>query len=71
MEADGAVCLPAAGRRNGSKVSIVGDVGFYWSSTAHDSSRAYDVYFDSGDVSPDYYETRSFGFSVRLITESK
>lgn len=71
MEAAGAVCLPAAGRRNGSNVSIVGDSGFYWSSTAHDSSRAYDVYFDSGDVSPDYYEARSFGFSVRLITESK
>lgn len=71
MEAAGAVCLPAAGRRNGSNVSNVGDYGYYWSSSAYDENYAYDVLFNSDDVTPDYHDLRSRGFSVRLITESK
>ena len=64
------VFLPAAGSRNGSNVNHVGDLGFYWSSTANDEISAYDVYFDSFDVYPDL-DSRNFGCSVRLITESK
>ena len=71
MEAAGAVCLPAAGYRDGSIVYYVGDYGLYWSSTADDEDVAYDVYFNSIDVSPDDSDSRGLGYSVRLITESK
>ena len=71
MESAGAVFLPAAGRRAGSLVSVVGVSGFYWSSTAIDEYRAYLVGFDSSSVYPDYRGHRNLGFSVRLITESK
>ena len=68
---DGVVFLPAAGYRYGSSFSLVGDYGFYWSSTAYDEDSAYDVIFDSYDVSPDDFGYRFDGSSVRLITESK
>ena len=71
MQAAGAVCLPAAGDRDGSHVIHVGVYGFYWSSTAYGESRAYNVRFDSYDVYPDDLDYRDGGFSVRLITESK
>ena len=67
---DGVVFLPAAGSRDGSDVDVVGGSGLYWSSTADDEILAYLVFFDSFNVLPDYYGTRSLGFSVRLITES-
>ena len=75
MEDAGAVCLPAAGLRNGSLVNSVGGDGFYWSSTAYDYDKndAHDVYFGysmSGFiVVPDSRGHRYYGFSVRLITE--
>lgn len=63
------VMIPAAGLRGGSPVGYVGGHGYYWSSTAFDSLRAYLVLFDSYAVSPNYYGDRDFGYSVRLITE--
>lgn len=65
------VFLPAAGARDGSEVGTVGSRGFYWSSTAFDEGKAYNVAFQSGPVLPDFRGSRSNGFSVRLITESK
>ena len=70
-EAAGLVCLPAAGYRYGSLVSYIGDGGYYWSSTAIGSSIACNVYFSSRDVSPVNYDFRSYGRSVRLITDVK
>lgn len=70
-EAKGLVCLPAAGARDGSGVYYVGDYGIYWSSTAHGSNIACSLYFNSYDFLPDHNDYREFGFSVRLITESK
>ncbi len=67
----GIVFLPAAGSRSGSSVSNVGRLGYYWSSSAYDGNFAYDVYFNSSSVSPGSYDSRYYGFSVRLITESK
>ena len=65
------VFLPAAGHRDGSNVYYVGDNGLYWSSTALDEYYAYNVFFKSNLVHPDDNDSRLFGFSVRLITESK
>ena len=67
FESAGCVFLPAAGRRNGTSVYTVGSYGGYWSSTAHGTGIAYDVYFylDSVDPAKDY--ERVYGFSVRLV----
>ena len=71
MEQAGCVFLPAAGLRFGSKVSFVGDNGYYWSSTAFDGNFAYFVYFLSSKVCPGEYDYRLNGYSVRLVTEVK
>ena len=65
------VFLPAAGYRDGSDVDLVGDYGYYWSSTASDEDHAYDVVFLSFDVNPGRGDGRSHGYSVRLITDVK
>ena len=69
-EAAGLVCLPAAGSRSGSDVGDVGRFGTYWSSSAYGSTYACYVSY-SYVVYPDFNGYRSYGLSVRLITESK
>ena len=69
MESAGAVFLPAAGYRDGSNVDSVGDIGYYWSSTAYSNNIAYLVRFKSGDVYPGNYVLRNYGCSVRLVTD--
>ena len=75
MENAGAVCLPAAGFRNGSNgnafVFNVGNHGYYWSASPNNGYFAYDLYFNSGNVNPSDFNTRSQAYSVRLVTESK
>ena len=72
MQAAGAVCLSAAGARDGSSVNYVGDVGGYWSSTALDNYGACYVFFSSLGVAPDSGgNRRDLGFSVRLISDVK
>lgn len=67
FESAGCVFLPAAGRRNGTSVYTVGTYGGYWSSTAHGTGIAYDVYFYSDSVDPAKDYERVYGFSVRLV----
>ena len=68
MEDNGAVFLPAAGCRGGSDVYFVGSYGGYWSSTPYDENYAYNPYFNSDYLNPQYYSgIRSYGFSVRLV----
>ena len=68
FESAGCVFLPAAGWRNGTEVKSVGSYGAYWSSTAYGTEYAYHVYFNSdGGMSPDGYNGRSSGYSVRLV----
>ena len=71
LAADNLVFLPAAGGRDGSDVYNVGGLGYYWSSSALGELRAYRVDFDSDDVAPAEDDYRGYGYSVRLITESK
>ena len=66
-ESAGCMFLPAVGVRDGSNVSVTGDSGFYWSSTRHDSNRAYSILFENAPLSS-YSVYRYRGCSVRLVT---
>ena len=74
MEANGAIFLPASGRRAGNAVTYVGLRGGYWSTTASGDANAVGPYIWS--VAPgtpgtesdyDYYFVRTVGLSVRPI----
>lgn len=67
MEVNGAVFLPAAGKRSGTSVTTVGSEGAYWSSTSVSSSNAYCSYFNSGSLNSSYSRGKSTGYSVRLV----
>jgi hypothetical protein len=69
MEAAGAVFLPAAGRRYGTGMSVVGSYGGYWSSTANNVNSAWYVNFYEDEVNPDGHHLRYYGQSVRLVCE--
>ena len=75
MEAAGAVCLPAAGFRDGNigltNVFSAGSIGFYWSASSSGDDGAFDLNFISGDVTPCRLGLRYRAYSVRLVTESK
>ena len=68
LEAAGAVFLPAAGDRDGTYVYNVQGYGRYWSATEGTSSRAYCLYFLSGDASV-FSLDRNYGRSVRLVKD--
>ena len=74
MESAGAVFLSAAGYRNGSSIGeYIGFVGYYWSSTARSGGvNAFDVTFNEYQVIANSFTNgRSYGKSVRLVTEVK
>lgn len=68
LESAGAVFLPAAGDRRGSRVYGVQRYGFYWSATERNSSSAntLEFYFDEGLMEFKYRES---GLSVRLVKD--
>lgn len=68
MEAAGAVFLPAAGYRLGSRVNDVQIYGRYWSATETTSELAYGLYFRSDGASRLNYG-RNYGHSVRLVKD--
>ena len=67
MEEAGCVFLPAAGYRYGTTVNYAGSSGYYWSSAVDDANAAYYVHFNSGLLYPAYFNSRYYGFSVRLV----
>lgn len=69
MEAAGAVFLPAAGRRYSTSVSLVGDDGFYVSSTPSGYYDAYYMHFIGNNVYPAKDGNRYHGKSVRLVRD--
>ena len=72
MQAAGAVFLPAAGYRNGSDISVVGNYGYYWSSTPSDDQYfAYFFTFKSDNFIPASSTSRYHAYSVRLVTDVK
>lgn len=69
LATDNLVFLPIAGFRGGSMVSLVGDSGAYWSSSAKDSERAYCITIFSGRSAAPVDDKRDIGCSVRLVTD--
>ncbi len=63
------VFLPVAGCRNGSSVDLVGDNGYYWSSSLFNKDQVCSVLLGSVLVDLSDRELRNHGSSVRLITE--
>ena len=68
MEAAGAVFLPAAGYRNGTRVNNAG-FGHYWSSTPL-KDVAYYMIFSSYDLKATKFYNRNYGFSVRPVQDN-
>ena len=66
MESQGAVFLPAAGKRFGSEMSLVGVYGLYWSSTSTPGNEVNYLYFIDSEAGM-YNDTRDVGLSVRLV----
>lgn len=59
--------LPAAGFFYGTSSYSVGSNGGYWSGTAGSSTSAYYLLFSSGNVGPQNYSSRNFGYSIRPV----
>ena len=68
LESAGAVFLPAAGHRKGSRVYGVQGDDFYWSATEYNSGRAYRLSISSSSAYMGSY-SRYFGVSVRLVKD--
>ena len=66
------IFLPAAGLRNRAYTYSEGEDGYYWSSTlsSSNSDNARSLYFySSGRLTDNFYDYRSYGRSVRPVTE--
>ena len=61
------IFFPAAGDYDGSTLYSRGTYGIYWSSGFYSASDAYDLFFSSTGVSPQYYDNRRYGFTVRAV----
>ena len=63
--------FPASGLRDGSDGSLnyVGSFGYYWSAVPSYTFNGCYLYFHSGRVYPLNNNTRTFGFSVRAVSE--
>lgn len=76
MESAGAVCIPAAGYRNGSNLDISpmyiddnGRSGYYWSTSPDDKDHAFMICFFSGSGYMHSVDYRDLAFSVRLVID--
>ncbi len=70
FEANGAVFLPAAGKRNGTSVSGINVSGNYWSAYSSNDNYAYLMYFISGNGISVGWFYRCQGYSVRLVCQA-
>ena len=77
FEAAGCVFLPVAGFRVGIPANVhdAGTNGFYWSSSLYDADKPYYVFFSSVFLNPaagdDEYNSRFYGYSVRLVRQAE
>lgn len=73
LETYGAVFLPASGERqqtDNTYLSAIGYQGKYWSSTSADADKGNNFFFASQVVASSRTRNKSFGLSVRLVTET-
>ena len=71
-QAAGVVCLPTAGFRIATSISNVDVHGYYWTSSLCDSLGSWFADFLSNTVYPGTgYVYRSYGCSIRLVTEAE
>ena len=71
MEANGAVCLPSAGNRDGTNVSGVGQWGSYWTGSYGGIYGARYISFNSSDDTGYDGSNRNDGYSVRLVRNAQ
>ena len=69
LEHNGAVFLPAAGRRSDTDTDELGACGYYWSATAASERRSLSVMFDVDLIDVGTTLNRSKGYSVRLVRD--
>lgn len=64
--------MPMAGwrYRNNAIIQDLGSYGYYWSSTPYNANYAYNLYFYSSRIFPQYSYYYSYGFSVRCFKNS-
>ena len=67
-----ALGMPFAGYRNSSSSSVSnqGTYAFYWSSTAYSANTAYTMNSVSSWLTPQYWISRAFAFSLRCFRDS-
>ena len=70
---DATVYFPASGyrSRNDGSLGFVGYGGYYWSAVPNLTFYGCYLYFSSGHVDPQSYDSRSNGFSVRPVAETR
>ena len=63
--------FPASGLRysNDGSLNNVGSYGFYWSAVPNYTNNGCVLYFISGSVFPLNFNTRTYGFAVRAVSE--
>lgn len=71
LEPNGAVFLPAAGRRSDVSVMEAGSCGYYWSSSALSAKKSMILTFENDFLDPDVSMKRYMGCSVRLVWDAE
>ena len=61
------VFFPASGDFNGTSLDYRGTSGLYWSSSFRSATSAYNLNFGSSSVSPQDYDNRRLGLTVRPV----
>jgi len=70
LEANGAVFIPSAGRRDGTRIEYAGNEGYYWFTSCDNSQNSgLDVSITNYGVSFWGLVPRYYGFSVRLVQD--
>lgn len=60
--------LPAGDYYSGNYLNF-GNIGYWWSATEYDSSLAYSLKLGYGYANVDYYNIKTYGFSVRCLRD--
>jgi len=70
FEPAGVAFLPAAGRRDGTTVDLIGSHGYYWSNSYLNNYQAKSLYFEAENFFTQNSTVRYYGRSVRLVRDA-